>query len=342
MVAAQRQGHADFANRAVMDYRQEIVGGLSAGRGKGGNIRAAVAGSDYGDYIALGIPERAVAIIVGLPILRINILGGCDGILRTGQRAGFISEIAAFRFACHPRVNAARLRLPAGQHLAGLANGQLAKGFMVGILFANYQRVHAVFVFIAGCLINAVGGDGEVHIETAICIIGQNPVFVACSILPFVVESVRAGDFHNAIFTQRQFFRQRQVALAVGVESVYIFCQMAVDSIGHCDELRVAVAVITIMPLLVQPVDLESGVGQQYRFAGFLVNFCDAEINFDFLVQYRKFLIAVRACHYAVLGGSHSAPRVVILSGVNGDNKRLSLEQVMRHSCFDNEICSIG
>ena len=117
---------------------------------------------------------------------------------------------------------------------------------------------------------------------------------------------------------------------------------MAVDSIGHRDEFWVAVAVITVMPLLVQPVDLESGVGQQYRFAGFLVNFGDAEINFDFLVQYRKFLIAVRACHYAALGGSHSAPRVVILFGVNGDNKRLSLEQVVRYSCFDNEICSIG
>ena len=113
MVAAQRQGHADFANRAVMDYRQEIVGGLSAGRGKGGNIRAAVAGSDYGDYIALGIPERAVAIIVGLPILRINILGGCDGILRTGQRAGFIHEIAVFGFTGHPRVKCARFCFPA-------------------------------------------------------------------------------------------------------------------------------------------------------------------------------------------------------------------------------------
>ena len=117
---------------------------------------------------------------------------------------------------------------------------------------------------------------------------------------------------------------------------------MTVDSIGHRDEFRVAVAVITVMPLLVQPVDLESGVGQQYRFAGFLVNFCDAEINFDFLVQYRKFLIAVRACHYAVLGGSHSAPRVVILFGVNGDNKRLGLEQVVRYGGFHDQISAIG
>ena len=113
MVAAQRQGHADFANRAVMDYGQEIVGGLGAGRGKGGNVCAAVAGGDYGDHITLGIPERAVAIIVGLPILRINILGGGDGILRTGQRAGFIHEIAVFGFTGHPRVKCARFCFPA-------------------------------------------------------------------------------------------------------------------------------------------------------------------------------------------------------------------------------------
>ena len=213
---------------------------------------------------------------------------------------------------------------------------------MVRVVFTNHKGIHAVLVFIAGGCINAVCGDFKIHIVDAICIVGQNAVFISGRIQPFVVESVRAGDFHNAIFTQRQFFRQRQDALAVGVESVYIFCQMAVDSIGHCDEFRVAVAVITVMPLLVQPVDLESGVGQQYRFAGFLVNFGDAEINFDFLVQYRKFLITVRACHYAALGSGHSAPRVVILFGVNGNNKRLSLEQVVRYGGFHDQISAIG
>ena len=113
VVAAQRQGHTDFANRAVMDYGQEIVGGLGAGRGKGGNVCAAVAGGDYGDYIALGIPERAVAIIVGLPILRINILGGGDGVFRTGQRAGFIHKIAVLGLAGHPRVKCANFCFPA-------------------------------------------------------------------------------------------------------------------------------------------------------------------------------------------------------------------------------------
>ena len=87
---------------------------------------------------------------------------------------------------------------------------------------------------------------------------------------------------------------------------------------------------------------MERRTRQQHGLAGFLVNFGDAEINFDFLVQYRKFLITVRACHYAALGGSHSAPRVVILFGVNGDNKRLSLEQVVRYGGFHDQISAIG
>ena len=213
---------------------------------------------------------------------------------------------------------------------------------MVRVVFTNHKGIHAVLVFVAGGCINAVCGDFKIHIVAAIGIIGKDPVFVPGRIQPFVVESVRAGDFYNAILAQRQLFGQGQNALAVGVKSGYIFCQMAVDGIGHRDELRVAVAVITVMPLLIQPIDLESGVGQQYRFAGFLVNFGDAEINFDFLVQYGEFLIAVRACHYAALGSGHSAPRVVILFGVNGNNKRLSLEQVVRYGGFHDQISAIG
>ena len=213
---------------------------------------------------------------------------------------------------------------------------------MVRVVFTNHKGIHAVLVFVAGGCINAVCGDFKIYIVAAIGIIGKDPVFVPGRIQPFVVESVRAGDFYNAILAQRQLFGQGQNALAVGVKSGYIFCQMAVDGIGHRDELRVAVAVITVMPLLIQPIDLESGVGQQYRFAGFLVNFGDAEINFDFLVQYGEFLIAVRACHYAALGSGHSAPRVVILFGVNGNNKRLSLEQVVRYGGFHDQISAIG
>ena len=195
VVAAQRQGHADLAKRAVVDDGQEIIGRRRARRGKHGRVGGAVTGRNDRHHIALGVPERAVAVIVKLAILRVDVLGCRDGVLGTGQRAGFVGEIAILRFAGHPRVNAVRLRLPAGQLLAGLADGQLAEGFVVGILFSDYQRVHAVFVLIAGRLINAVSGDGK--IDTGACI-GS----------PRIVIAVGCGGFHNAVFAQRQFFGQ--------------------------------------------------------------------------------------------------------------------------------------
>ena len=195
VIAAQRQGHADLTDGAIVDDAQEIIGRRRARRGKHGSVSSAVTGRNHCHHIALGIPEGAVAVVIKLTILRVDVLGCRDGVLGTGQRAGFIHEVAAFCLTGHPRVNAARLRLPAVQHLAGLADGQLAKGFVVGILFANYQRVHAVFVLIAGCLINAVGGDGKIDI-------------VAFRIQPLVIESVGRGGFHNAVFAQRQFFGQ--------------------------------------------------------------------------------------------------------------------------------------
>ena len=210
---------------------------------------------------------------------------------------------------------------------------------MVRVVFTNYKGIHAVLVFVAGGCINAVCGDFKIHIVAAIGIIGKDPVFVPGRIQPFVVESVRAGDFYNAILAQWQLFGQGQNALAVGMKSVYIFCQMAVDSIGHCDELRVAVAVITVMPLLVQPVDLESGVGQQYRFAGFLVNFGDAEINFDFLVQHSEFLVAVRGCQHTALGRCHRAHRAV---AVNDHQVRFRLIQILGDGGFHHQIGAVG
>ena len=228
VIAAQRQGHTDFTDGAVVDDAQEIIGSRGARRGKHGSIGGAVAGRNDCHHIALGVPEGAVAVVVKLAILRVDVLGCRDGILGTGQRAGFIGEIAILRFAGHPRVNAVRRRLPAGQHLAGLADGQLADGFVVGILLTNHQRIHAVLVFVAGRLINAVGGDGKIDI-------------VACIVCPRIVIAVGCSGFHNAVFTQRQFFGQGQNALGVGVEGGNILGQMPVYSVGHTHQLGRAV-----------------------------------------------------------------------------------------------------
>ena len=342
MIAAQRQGHADFTNRAVVDDGQEIISRRRARRGKDSSIGSAVTGADHCHHIALGIPEGAVAVVIQLAILRVDVLGCRDGVLGTGQRAGFIHEVAAFCFACHPRVNAARLRLPARQHLAGLADGQLTESFMVGILFANYQRVHAVFVFITGRLINAVGGDGKVYIETSVCIVSKNPVFIPGSVQPFVIESVGAADLHNTVFAQGKFFRQGQDALVIGVECADIFGKMAVYGVGHGNKFGIALIVIAIVPHVIQPVDLERRARQQYGFAGFLVNFGDAQIDLNFLVQNRELLIAVRAGQGAVFGRCHGTPRVVILRRINAHKERLCLIQVLRGGGFHHKVSAIG
>ena len=122
VIAAQRQGHADLTDGAVVDDTQEIIGCRRARRGKHGSVSSAIAGRNHCHHIALGVPERAVAVVIQLTILRVDVLGCRDGVLGTCQRAGFVGKVAAFCLAGHPRVNAARLRLPAGQHLAGLAD----------------------------------------------------------------------------------------------------------------------------------------------------------------------------------------------------------------------------
>ena len=138
VIAAQRQGHADLTDGAIVDDGQEIIGCRRSRRGKHGSVSSAVTRRNDRHHIALGVPEGAVTVVVKLAILRVDVLGCRDGVLGTGQRASFVGKVAAFCLTGHPRVNAVRLRLPAGQHLAGLADGQLADGFMVGILFSDY------------------------------------------------------------------------------------------------------------------------------------------------------------------------------------------------------------
>ena len=113
MIAAQRQGHADLTDGAIVDDGQEIIGRRRARRGKHGSVGSAVTGGDDCHHVVLGIPEGSVAVVIQLAILRVDVIGCRDGVFGTGQRAGFIGEIAILRFAGHPRVNAARLRLPA-------------------------------------------------------------------------------------------------------------------------------------------------------------------------------------------------------------------------------------
>ena len=196
---------------------------------------------------------------------------------------------------------------------------------MVGILFTDHKGVHAVFVLIAGRLINAVGGDGKIDI-------------VACIGSPRIVIAVGCGGFHNAIFAQRQFFGQGQDALLIGIKSGDILGQMPVYSVGHTHQLGRAVfhAVIAV---IVQIVDLECRTRQQHGLAGFLVNFGDAQVDLNLLVQHREFLVAVRRCQHTALGRCHRAHRAV---AVNDHQVRFRLIQILGNGGFHHQIGAVG
>ena len=260
MVAAQRQGNTDLAERAVVDDRQKIIGCLGAGRRKHSSVCTAVTGGNNCHHVALGIPERAAAVGIQLEVLRVDVLGSRNGVFRTGQRAQRIGKVG-IGLAGHPGVNQIVGFNLSCQGVAGLTDGQLAQRFLIPVVLTNDQRVHAVFIVVAGGLVDAVRGNIEIDI-------------VVAAVSPFVVEAVRADSLHNAVFTQRQLFRQGQDTFLVGVEGIHVLGQMPVYRVRHRDQLGLPVFQ-PIVAVVIQPVDLESCVWQQDRFAGFRIEFRD-------------------------------------------------------------------
>ena len=260
MVAAQRQGNTDLAERAVVNDRQKIIGCLGSGRRKHRSVCTAITGGNNRYHVALGIPERAAAVGIQLAVLRVNVLGSRNGVFRTGQRAQCIGKVG-IGLAGHPGVNQIVGFDLSCQGIAGLTDGQLAQRFLIPVVLADDQRVHAVFIVITGGLVDAVRGNIEIHI-------------VVAAVGPFVVEAVRANSLHNAVFTQRQLFRQGQDAFLVGVEGIHVLGQMPVYRVRHRDQLWLPVFQ-PIVAVFIQPVDLEGCVRQQDRFAGFRIEFRD-------------------------------------------------------------------
>ena len=327
MVAAQRQGDADLAERAVVDDRQKIIGRLGAGRRKHSSVRTAVTGGNNRNHVTLGIPERAAAVGIRLAVLRVDVLGSRNGVFRTGQRAQRIGKVGV-GLAGHPGVNQIVDFELSCQGIAGLTDSQLAQRFLIPVVLANDQRVHAVFIVVAGGLVDAVRGNIEIHI-------------VVAAVGPLVIKSVRADSLHNAVFAQRQLFRQGQDTFLVGVEGVHVLGQMSIGGIRHRDQLGLAIFQ-PIIAVVIQPVDLESSVGQQNGLACVDILLCDFQIHFNFLIQYSKFLIGIRCFHHTVLRRSHSTPGVIVLLGVNTDQKRFCLEQVVRGGRLHDQIGAVG
>ena len=260
MVAAQRQGNTDLAERAVVDDRQKIIGCLGTGRRKHSSVCTAVTGGNNRYHIALGIPERAAAVGIQLAVLCVNVIGSRNGVFRTGQRAQRIGKVGV-GLAGHPGVNQIVGFNLSCQGIAGLADGQLAQRFLIPVVLADDQRVHAVFIVITGGLIDAIRGNIEIHI-------------VVAAVGPLVVEAVRADSLHNAVFAQRQLFRQGQDTFLVGVEGIHVLGQMPVYRVRHRDQPGLAIFQ-PIVAVVIQPVNLEGRVRQQDRFAGFRIEFRD-------------------------------------------------------------------
>ena len=243
-----------------MDDRQKIIGRLGAGRCKHSSVCTAITGGNSRYHVALGIPERAATVGIQLAVLRVDVLGSRDGVFRTGQWAQRIGKVGV-GLAGHPGVNQIVGFNLSGQGLACLTDGQLAQRFLIPVVLADDQRVHAVFIVITGGLVDAVRGNIEIDI-------------VVAAVSPFVVEAVRADSLHNAVFAQRQLFRQGQDTFLVGVEGIHVLGQMPVYRVRHRDQLGLAIFQ-PIVAVVIQPVDLEGCVRQQDRFAGFRIKFRD-------------------------------------------------------------------
>ena len=243
-----------------MDDRQKIIGCLGTGRRKHSSVCTAVTGGNNCHHIALGIPECAAAVGIQLAVLCVNVLGSRNGVFRTGQRAQRIGKVG-IGLAGHPGVNQIVGFNLSGQGLAGLTDGQLAQRFLIPVVLTNDQRVHAVFIVVAGGLVDAVRGNIEIDI-------------VVAAVSPLVVEAVRADSLHNAVFAQRQLFRQGKDTFLVGVEGIHVLGQMPVYRVRHRDQLGLPVFQ-PIVAVVIQPVDLEGGIRQQDRFAGFRIEFRD-------------------------------------------------------------------
>ena len=260
MIAAHRQGNTDLAERTVVDDRQKIIGRLGAGWCKHSSVCTAITGGNNRYHVALGIPERAAAVGIQLAVLRVNVLGSRNGVFRTGQWAQRIGKVGV-GLAGHPGINQIVGFNLSCQGIAGFTDGQFAQRFLIPVVLADDQRVHAVFIVITGGLVNPVCGNIEIDI-------------VVAAVSPFVVEAVRTDSLHNAVFAQRQLFRQGQDTFLVGVEGIHVLGQMPAYRVRHRDQLGLPVFQ-PIVAVVIQPVDLEGCVRQQDRFAGFRIEFRD-------------------------------------------------------------------
>ena len=146
-----------------------------------------------------------------------------------------------------------------------------------------------------------------------------------------VEESFGAFDFHDAVTTERQLFGRLEVAVRIGIESRGLGGGAAGIRVGHLQQCFCAVRFDLI--------DLECGIGNLDRFAGFCINLDKLQVTFKFLVQHVVGQVGIAGGSYTAIRLAHDTLR---RGGVHRDHKRVGLEQVLGQRRFHDEVLAIG
>ena len=128
------------------------------------------------------------------------------------------------------------------QHLALLADGDLAQRFMVEILLGHDVIVHIV-IGVINDLIYTLGGDLKLH-----------------TICGIIVVPLRPLHLHHTVAAQRQLFRRFQKPVSVRVKHTGFCSSAATLRVRHFHQIRPSI--------FGNPVNGESGISNFHGLSG--------------------------------------------------------------------------
>lgn len=270
----------DFAFGFVMGNGQEVIGCLSAVGGEGGAVDLTVfACGDSGHKIAVPVPKGTLPVRRGNVAFGANLKGGPGKILCGVDKLS---------------IGIAR------QHLALLADGDLAQRFVVEILLGHDVIVHIV-IGVVDDLIHPLRGNFKFH-----------------TVVGVIVITLRSLHLHHTVAAKGQLFRRFQKPVSVRVKHTGFGGGTAVARVRHFHQIRPAI--------FGDPVNGESGVGNSYGFSCFHIRLDELQIPLQFLIQHMETQIAVAG------GGDCSVGRAEHALGsgaVDCHHKRIGLKYIL-------------
>ena len=145
-----------------------------------------------------------------------------------------------------------------------------------------------------------------------------------------VEEACRAFQFDHAVAAQGQLFGRFQQAVFIGIECRGFGGGIAGIRVRHLQQCFCAVRFDLI--------DLECGIGNLDRFAGFCIDLDELQVPFQFLVQHVVGQVGIAGGSYTAIRLAHDTLR---RGGVHRDHKRVGLEQVLGQCRFHDEVLAI-